>query len=141
MKDEYCNDHFLFNKSVAYLQHKFPKWNPSQKFPANAFAKLNTSETAKVNFALNVMNTVKSQLGVDEKFHEVLDQNKDFNVKYEDLPEEHNVIDLDQVGFQDQIKEDLDLENDSIVKQMDESMEIGVVNEKDEMYIKIPDVD
>ena len=141
-KEEYGDDHLLYNSAIHYLQHKVPNWQPNQPFPQNAFAKFNESETAKVNFSLSVFKTVQSQLGADEKFHELVDENKGIDVKYEDLPEkQNNVIDLDQLAFQQKLKEDVDIENDSIVQQMDESMDIGLANEKDEPYIKVPEAE
>ena len=71
-----------------------------------------------------------------------MDANKDADIKYEDLPEKaENVIDLEQLAFQNKLKEDVDIENDPIVKQMDKDMNIGVVNEKDDPYIKLPEVE
>ena len=132
----------LNNASISYLQHKFPKWEPRLPLPENAFSKLNESETAKVNFALNVMKSLKEQYNVDDTFHNLVDANKDADIKYEDLPEKaENVIDLEQLAFQNKLKEDVDIENDPIVKQMDKDMNIGVVNEKDDPYIKLPEVE
>lgn len=141
-REEFGDYSYLSNSAIRYLQHKVPNWEPSRPFPENAFNKFNASETAKVNFSLNIMKAVRSQLATDESFHNLVDEAKEEDIKYEDLPEKNqNVIDLDQVQFQSKLKEDANIENDSIEEnQVGVSLDIKHQKNKDP-YIRIPEED
>ena len=106
-------DH-LEDHANAYLKHKFPKWNPGEEIPAQAYSKLNKTELAKVNFTVNVLNAIKDQKEVEKDFNSIVKESKEADIKFEDIPEkEENGVDLGQVAFQNQLKEDTDLEKDS----------------------------
>ena len=139
-KEEYGNYHYLNNSAIHYLQHKFPKWEPSKPLPENAFSKLNASETAKVKFSLGVMKAVQSQYATDDSFHKLVDEAKEIDIKYEDLPEKSaNVIDFEQIDFQNKLKEDTNIENNLFEdNQIDVSLDIRKQNQKDP-YIMVPE--
>ena len=115
----------LEDKTNAYLKHKFPKWNPGEEIPAKAYSKLNKTEMAKVNFSLNILNAIQGQKEVEKNFQPLVEATKAKDIQYSDIPEDtHEVIDLDQLGFQNQLLEDTSLESDLIGESLDESSEL-----------------
>ena len=115
----------LEDKTNAYLKHKFPKWNPGEEIPAEAYSKLNKTELAKVNFSVNILNAIQGQKEVEKNFQPLLEATKAKDIQYSDIPEDtHEVIDFDQLSFQNQLLEDTDLESDLISESLDESSEL-----------------
>ena len=114
----------LSNASIHYIQHKFPNWNPQQPLPENALSKLNKTEQAKYKFATSVFDAVQQQYKVDDKFHQLLETSKLKEYNFEELEkQEPNVIDLDQVNFQNKLKNDVELGEDLF--------DISIEDEKD----------
>lgn len=115
----------LEDKTNAYLKHKFPKWNPGEEIPAEAYSKLNKTELAKVNFSVNILNAIQGQKEVEKNFQPLLEATKAKDIQYSDIPEDtHEVIDLDQLSFQNQLLEDMDSESELIGESLDESSEL-----------------
>ena len=71
-----------------------------------------------------------------------MDEAKEVDIKYEDLPEKGaNVIDFEQIEFQNKLKEDTSIENDSLEdNQIDVSLDIRNQKQKDP-YIMVPEED
>lgn len=111
----------LDRAATDYLKHKFPKWDPSQEIPAEAYSKLNPTEMAKVNFSIAIKNSIKEQKAVDGPFHALVEGSKLKDLHYSDLAamKENNVIDLEQQEFQNQIQENLASEEVDINAQID----------------------
>ena len=115
----------LEDKTNAYLKHKFPKWNPGEEIPAEAYSKLNKTELAKVNFSVNILSAIQGQKEVEKNFKPLVEATKEKDIKYSDIPEDtHEVIDLDQLSFQSQLLDDTSLESDLIGDSLDESSEL-----------------
>ena len=106
-REKYCDFRNLMGAAIDYFQHKFPGWSKDAELPENAFDKLNTSEKAKVSFAISVMKAANEQNRLDAAFHNLVDTNKAKDIKYEDLPVENKVIDLDQEEFANKIENDI----------------------------------
>ena len=116
---------YLEDKTNAYLKHKFPKWNPGEEIPPEAYSKLNKTELAKVNFSVNILNAIQGQKEVDKNFKPLVDATKAKDIQYSDIPEDtHEVVDLDQLSFQEQLIEDTSLDSDLISESLDESSEL-----------------
>ena len=114
-------DH-LNDAAIDYLKHKFPKWNPGEEIPAKAYSKLNKTELAKVNFSVNILDAIRGQKEAEKNFHSLVDATKEKEIKYSDIPEDsHEVIDLDQLDFQNQIKLDAELDKDSLSESVNEA--------------------
>lgn len=105
--EKYCDFRNLAGAAIDYLQHKFPEWGKDNPLPENAFDKLNASEKAKMNFTISVLKAANEQNRLDASFHSLVDTNKALNIKYEDLPAQNKVIDLDQEEFANQIENDI----------------------------------
>ena len=116
---------YLEDKTNAYLKHKFPKWNPGEEIPPEAYSKLNKTELAKVNFSVNILNAIQEQKEVEKNFKPLVEATKAKDIKYSDIPEDtHEVIDLDELSFQNQLLEDTSLESDLISDSLEESSEL-----------------
>ena len=130
---------YLEDKTNAYLKHKFPKWNPGEEIPAEAYSKLNKTELAKVNFSVNILNAIQGQKEVEKNFQPLLEATKEKDIIYSDIPEDtHEVIDLDQLSFQNQLIEDTNLESDLISDSIDESSELINDNSIEEEQVEEP---
>lgn len=130
--------------ATEYLKHKFPKWKPGEEIPAEAYSKLNKTELAKVNFTVNLLNATKEQAEVDKNLHSLVEANKERDIKYSDIPEkeeEEVSLDQSQIDFQNQLKEDVDLEKDSslINSSLDESKDLVNENELNAEEEKLDD--
>lgn len=121
---EYLND-----AANGYLKHKFKKWNPGEEIPAKAYSKLSKNELAKVNFAIGVINALKDQEEAEKSLNDVMEASKDKD--YQLPKEENNKNDIDQIEFQEKVKEDAKLEEDLIDDSMEESMGLEVNKEKE----------
>ena len=135
--EKYCDFRNLTGAALDYFQHKFPGWGKGVELPENAFNKLNTSEKAKVSFAMSVLKAANEQNRLDAAFHNLVDTNKAKDIKYEDLPAENKVIDLDQEEFANKIENDIKevepfnnvIKEDKVVKEKEQVKDQAPVEE------------
>ena len=93
------------NAAVAYLQHKFPGYEESQALSSDVVNRLDKTSKARTLFALNLLKSVKDQEEIDRNYTASLAHATEKNVSYDDIVEarKNNVIDLDQVEFQNDL--------------------------------------
>ncbi|MBE6141934.1 MAG: hypothetical protein E7175_03760 [Erysipelotrichaceae bacterium] len=136
--EKYCDFRNLAGAALDYFQHKFPGWGKDVELPENAFDKLNTSEKAKVSFAISVLKAANEQNRLDAAFHNLVDTSKALNIKYEDLPAQNKVIDLDQEEFANKIENDIKdvepfnnaIQEDKVVKEKEQVKDQAPVEEE-----------
>ena len=133
-------DH-LEESTNNYLKHKFPKWKPGEEIPAEAYSKLNKTELAKVNFSIGILNAIKDQRETEKDFKPLVEESKAKDIKYEDLPEQKDEIDIDQASFQSQLLEDTNLDNDeSLISSSEESKDLINESSIEEEQINEPSI-
>ena len=139
-KNGFCDMDHLNDAAVDYLKYKFPKWEPGQDVPAKAYAKLNATETAKVNFSLGILNAIKEQRAVEEPFHSLTDSYKEMNIQYADTlnNKENEAPDMDQALFQQQIRDAIEAEEHSAEKELEDENDFRLL--KDDLVEDGPEI-
>ena len=126
-------DH-LNEAATNYLKHKFPSWKPGEEIPAEAYTKLNARDMSKVNFSLNILNAIKEQQETEKIYDTAIEDARKMHIKYSDIPQEEKskVIDLDEVEFQNEVKNDIaESDHDIDVNEKLDNEELEVENEEE----------
>ena len=94
----YGNFDALSKATAQYVQHNFPEWEMVMELPTEEeMAHLSDTEKDRMRFTKNIINSIKEQADMEDRFGPLVKACEEQNIEYKDLKEveSNKVIDLD----------------------------------------------
>lgn len=116
----YGNFDALSKATAQYVQHNFPDWEMFMELPTEEeMAHLSATEKDRMRFTKNIINSIKEQANMEDRFGPLVKACEEQNIEYQDIKqvESHKIIDLD-----DPLEEKID--DDSLIGESEKSVQV-----------------
>ena len=111
----YGNFDALSKATTQYVQHNFPDWEMFMELPTEEeMAHLSDTEKDRMRFTKNIINSIKEQADMEDRFGPLVKACEEQNIEYKDLKqvESNKVIDLDgsEIDLDDENEKSFEVE-------------------------------
>ena len=111
----YGNFDALSKATTQYVQHNFPDWEMFMELPTEEeMAHLSDTEKDRMRFTKNIINSIKEQADMEDRFGPLVKACEEQNIEYKDLKqvESNKVIDLDgsEIDLDDESEKSFEVE-------------------------------
>ena len=122
----------LSKATAQYVQHNFPDWEMVMELPTEEeMAHLSDTEKDRMRFTKNIINSIKEQADMEDRFGPLVKACEEQNIEYKDLKdvESQKVIDLDG--------SEIGLDDESLIDESEKSYELDQKEFREKLRVDI----